>query len=266
MKTLCEEMKTRIPLAMLGELSAAEQIELETHLLTCTTCAREQASCVETFSQLRALSDVSVPRHFFVYPDDRPRSLKAHIFALWPGWRLAAGMGLVSLLVLLALLLTRVQLKEENGSFVLSLGKLESSSSTDSKRKAAEIEALKSQFIDLLETRSREDRQEMTSLLRRELADYSRGLSAQQRREWKSALVRLEARLTRQIDGNAMMLQSGMRQSVVELYQTVQSQRFQDMNRTRKQLDKMVYQEDQKDQETKEILATLLQVADMRLK
>ena len=266
MKILCEEVKSRIPLAMLGELSAAEQIELETHLLNCPACAAEQASCVETLSKLRELSDVSVPRHFFVYPDEKRRSLKDLFLALRPGWRLASAMGLIIMFVLLTLLLTRFQLKVESGSYSLTFGKPAPASSTNSMEKAAEIQALKSQLVELLEARSREDRQELTTLLNRELADYSRGLSVQQKKEWKTALVRLEDRLTKQIDGNALTLQSGMKQSVVELYQTVQSQRLQDMNRTRKQLDRMVYQEDQKDQETREILAALLQVADMRLK
>ena len=125
---------------------------------------------------------------------------------------------------------------------------------------------LKSQWMDLLDARSRQDRQELNTLVKRELADYSRGLSAQQKKEWQAALSHLEGHLTKQIDGTAVALQTGMRQSVFELYQTVQSQRQQDMSRTRKQLDRLAYQEDQKDQETKEILATLLQVTDLKLK
>ncbi len=263
MKTLCAEMKNRIPLSLLGELSAAEQIELETHLLNCSACAAENASCAETFVQLRTISDVSAPRHFLIYPGEVRRSLKDFFCALEPGWKLVFGGGLVSVCLLLALFLTRIQFRVENGVYSLSFGQLVPALSTISKAREDEI---KSQWMELLDARTRQDRQELNTLVKQELVDYSRGLSAQQKKEWQSALSGLEFRLRQQIDGNAVALQGGIRQSVAELYQTVQSQRQQDMSRTRKQLGRLAYQEDQKDQETREILATLLQVTDMKLK
>ena len=263
MRTLCGEMKKRIPLALLGELSAAEQIELETHLLNCSVCAAENASCVETFAQLRTISDVSAPRHFLVYPGEATRSLKDFFRVLRPGWKLAFGSGLVCIMLLFTLFLTKFQFRVENGIYSLSFGKSLPAISAISRDRE---EVIKTQWMELLDARSRQDRQELNTFVRREIADFGRGLSVQQKKEWQTAISRLENRLTQQIDGNATALQSGMNQSVVELYQTVQSQRLQDMNRTRKQLDRLVHQEDQKDQETKEILATLLQVADMKSK
>lgn len=263
MKTLCAEMKKRIPMVLLGELSAAEQIELETHLLNCSACAVENAGCTETYAQLRAISDVSVPRHFLVYPGEARRSLKDFLWALEPGWKLVFGGGVVCVFLLLLLFLTRFQFKVENGVYSLSFGKAVPNVSVILRDRENE---LKTQWMDLLDARSHQDRQELNTLVKQELAEYSRGLSTQQKKEWQAALSHLENRMTKQIDGTAVVLQTGMRQSVFELYQTVQSQRQQDMNRTRKQLDRLAYQEDQKDQETKEILATLLQVTDLKLR
>jgi hypothetical protein len=263
MKTPCAEMKNRIPLALLGELNPAEQIELETHLLNCSVCTAENASCAETYVQLRTISDVSTPRHFLVYPGEGRRSLKDFFCVLEPGWKLLFGGGLVGVFLLLALFLTRFQFRVENGVYSLSFGQPVPALSTFSKAREDEM---KSQWMELLDARTRQDRQEFNTLVKQELVNNSRGLSAQQKKEWQAALSQLEGRLTKQIDGTAAALHTGMRQSVFELYQTVQSQRLQDINRTRKQLDRLAYQEDQKDQETKEILATLLQVTDLKLK
>lgn len=259
MRTLCAEMKKRIPLALLGELGAAEQIELETHLLKCPVCAAENASCADTFSQLSTISDVPVPRHFLIYPGDARRSLKSYFWDLEPGWKLAFGTGLISVILLFTLFLTRFQLRVEHGVYSLSFGQSVPSTSSISRDRQDEIQT---QWKALLDARSSQDRQELSTLVKQELANYSQGLSTQQKKEWQAALSRLEYRLTQQIDGNSVVLRSGLRQSVGELYQTFQSQRLQDMNRTRKELDRIAHQEDQKDQETKEILAALLQVAD----
>ena len=263
MRILCAEMKKRIPLSWLGELSPAEQIELETHLLNCSLCAVENSSYADTFAQLRTLSDDSAPRHFLVYPVKRRQSPKELWDACKLGWKLAFGAGLISIFLLFTLFLTEFQLRVENGVYSLSFGNPVAPISSVVKNREDKINP---EWMEFLDARSRQDRQELNTLVKQELADYTRGLSAQQKKEWQSALSHLEKRLTKKIDGNVEVLHSGMRQSVGEMYQTVQSQRFHDRNRTRIQLDRLAQLEDQKDQETKEILATLLQVTDIKLK
>ena len=71
----------------------------------------------------------------------------------------------------------------------------------------------------------------------------------------------LEARLNDRIEGSAMTLTAGMRQSASDLFRVLQRQRQQDLELTRSRFEHLATRGELKEQETDEILSALLQVA-----
>ena len=89
MKTTCEEVRDWVPRALMSDLAPGDERLLNAHLLECAACAGEQRLYVDTLSQVRSVSDVPVPKHFFVYPDERRSSFIGFLRAV--NSRLEAG-------------------------------------------------------------------------------------------------------------------------------------------------------------------------------
>ena len=96
--------------------------------------------------------------------------------------------------------------------------------------------------------------------LRREIKESNRHDTRQQR-QWNAALASLETRLNDRIEDNAVALTAGMQQSTNNVFRALQRQRQQDLALTRTRLEHLATRGELKDQETDEILSTLLQVA-----
>ncbi|MCI0353162.1 MAG: hypothetical protein L0Z53_27400, partial [Acidobacteriales bacterium] len=168
--------------------------------------------------------------------------------------------------VLFAVLVAfRFQFRAEGGIYSFSFGR-PLSVAAPAKESAAKVEALRAELTGLLEARSSAERTQWMNALRREFKDSNRNATRQQQRKWNAALATLEARLNNRIEDNAVALTAGMERSAGSVFQTLQRQRQQDLALTRTRLEHLAVRGELKNQETDEILSTLLQVAQFREK
>ena len=262
MKSTCEEARSWVPRALMNDLAPADQQALDAHLADCTACACEQRLYIDTLSQVRSVSDVPVPRHFFVYPEERRFSVMQFLRGLTPGWKLAASFAAMTLAIVAILGAARVQFRAEQGVYSFSFGRPLPimAPAKDSAAQAAQIEALRVELRGLLEARSRTERAEWMKALQQEIDESNRS-SDRQRQQWNAALANLESRLNGRLDESAVVLRAGLQQSTNDVFRALQRQRQQDLALTSTRLERLATQGELKDQETDEILATLLQVA-----
>jgi hypothetical protein len=243
----------------MSDLAPAEEQALNAHLAECAACAGEQRLFIDTLSQVRTLSDSPVPRHFFVYPGERGSSVMEFLHGLAPGWKLAASLAVGMVAVFVALVAARFQFRSEQGVYSFSLGR-PLPVAVPAKDSAVRIEALRMELTGLLEARSRTERAEWMNALRREIKESNR-YDTRQQQQWNVALASLETRLNNRIEDSAVELTAGMQQSTGNVFRALQRQRQQDLALTRTRLEHLATRGELKDQETDEILSTLLQVA-----
>jgi hypothetical protein len=259
MKSTCEEARSWMPRALMSDLAPAEQQALNLHLAECASCANEQRLYIDTLSQVRAVSDSPVPRHFFVYPDESSSTLGGLLGRLAPGWKLAGSLALLVLTMVVSLTTARFQFRADRGIYSFSFGRPlpVAAPAGDS---AAQVQALRRELLGVLEARSQAERSDWMSALRREIEASSR-YDSRQRQQWNVALANLENRLNERIEESSATLTAGIAQSASNVFQALQRQRQQDLALTRTQLEHLATHGELKDRETDEILSALLQVA-----
>jgi hypothetical protein len=243
----------------MSDLAPQEEQALNAHLAECPACASEQRFYMDTLIQVRAVSDSPVPRHFFVYPDERSSSVMEFWRGLAPGWKVASSVAVLTVAIFAGLMASRVQFRVEQGVYTFSFGR-PLPVAVPSKDPAARIEALRVELTGLLEARSQTERAEWMNALRQQIKESSR-YGARQQLQWNAALASLETRLNNRIEDNAVALTAGVQQSTNNVFRTLQRQRQQDLALTETRLDHLATRGELKNQETDEILSTLLQVA-----
>ena len=259
MKSNCEEARNWVPRALMNDLAPEEEQALNGHLAECPACASEQRLYMETLVQVRAVSDSPVPRHFFVYPDERSSSVMEFLRGLAPSWKVAASVAVLTMVVFAGLIAVRLQLRVEQGVYTFSFGR-PLPPAVLVNNSAVEIQALRAELTRLLAARSNTERAEWMNALRQQIKESNR-YGARQKQQWNAALANLEARLNDRIEDSAVTLTAGMEQSASNVFRTLQRQRQQDLALTRTRLENIATRGELKDQETDEILSTLLQVA-----
>jgi Putative zinc-finger len=265
MELNCNTARNWIPKVLAGDLDSQSRSQLELHLQACRSCSKEQELYADTLEQLRCLSDVSAPRHFFVYPEERSSALMEFFRVARLRWLLAGLAGLI-LMVCAGLAISGLRFNVEEGVYSLSFGEPLPEDSRISPTRQADIATLKAELVRLLEARSQREREEWMNTLRREFRQTTRKMSRQQERQWNAALATLEARISDRMEDQSLALKASVDRSMGNLYQTLQSQRQQDLATTRSRLDQITALGELKDQETEEILSTLLQVAEFKVK
>jgi hypothetical protein len=259
MKSNCEEARNWVPQALMNDLAPREEQALNAHLAECPACASEQRLYMETLGQVRAVSDCPVPRHFFVYPDERRSSVMVFLRGLAPSWKVAASMAILAIAVFGGLVAARLQFRAEHGVYTFSFGH-PLPPAVPARNSAIEIQALRTELTGLLAARSNTERAEWMNALRRQIKESNR-YGARQQQQWNAALANLETRLNDRIEDSAVTLTAGMEQSASNVFRTLQRQRQQDLALTRTRLEHLATRGELKEQETDEILSTLLQVA-----
>ena len=166
MQTTCEEMRDWIPRALMSDLTPAEERSLNAHLADCVTCAGEQRIYIDTLSQVRSVSDVPVPKHFFVYPDERRSFFVGFLRGFTPGWKLASSLVVGTLVILAVLVAARFQFRAEQGIYSFSFGR-PLPVVTPAEDPAARIEALRAELTGLLQAMSRTERTARAELMQR---------------------------------------------------------------------------------------------------
>jgi hypothetical protein len=243
----------------MSDLSPAEEQALNAHLAECAACVSEQRLYLDTLSEVRGLSDSPVPKHFFVYPEEHGFSVREFIRGLAPRWKLASSLAVVTLVLFAGLLAARVQFRFERGVYSFSFGRA-LPVPVPAKDSTAEIQTLRVELMGLLEARSRAERAEWMNALHREIR-ASKHYDDRQQQQWNAALANLETRLNERMQENAVTLTAGIDQSTSAVFRALQRQRQQDLAMTRTRLEHLATRGELKEQETDEILSTLLQVA-----
>jgi len=260
----CEDHRKKIWETLLGDVSPAEQESLKTHLTECPSCSREQDVAVDTVQQLRSATDVPVPRHFFVYPGKARFSPWSLFQSLSLAWKAAVIMIVLAMGGLSGLAMANFQGQAERGRFTISFGKAPEPKVVHT-APSANVEALKTDLLRVLEERSHQEHQVWVQDMRKELARSSLALTRKQQKLVDTALAGLEAQVDHQLRTRELALQASWKQSMTDLYQTVQAQRKQDLVLTRNHLDRLAVQGQMRNHQTDAILETLLQVAEMRM-
>ena len=259
MKTTCEEVRDWVPRALMSDLAPGDERSLNAHLVECAACADEQQLYIDTLSQVRSVSDVPVPKHFFVYPAERRLFLMRFLPGVTPAWKLASSLAIGTMVIVAVLVAARFQFRAEQGVYSFSFGR-PLPVSTPAEDPAARIGALRAELTGLLQAMSRAERVEWMNALQREMKESNR-FNSRQQKQWNAALATLETRLNNRMEDNALALTADMQRSTNNVFRALQRQRQQDLALTRTRLEHLATQGELKDQETEQILLALLQAA-----
>jgi putative zinc finger protein len=259
MKSTCEETRHWVPRALMNDLAPQQEQALNAHLAECPACASEQRLYMDTLIQVRAVSDSPVPRHFFVYPNERRSSIVEFLRGLAPGWKVASSVAILAVVLFGGLVATRLQFRVDQGVYTFTFGR-PLPAAVPERNSAAAIESLRTEITGLLAAQSKAERAEWMNALRQQIKESHRS-GAREQQQWNAALASLEARLNDRIEDSAVTLTAGVEQSASNVFRALQRQRQQDLALTRTRMDHLAARGELKDQETDEILSTLLQVA-----
>ena len=259
MTSECSKYEQHIPRSFVGDLSPEDQQALDLHLAACTGCRTEQERYAETLRILESADDVPVPRHFFVYPEERVANPWQLFRQLMPRWQ-AAAVVFAALVVLLGVFsISGITVRADRGAWTLSFGRADNAPGPD-------VAALKAEILQIVEERNREAALGWIQNLRSEIAGSRNELTQQQQVQLVAALATLESRLDSRMAATADDIRSGTQKSQADLYQTVSLQRSQDLNALNARLDSVAENAESRARETDAILETLLQVAELRIR
>jgi len=259
MTSECSKYEQHIPRSFVGDLSPGEQQALDRHLAACTGCRAEQERYAETMRLLGTADDVPVPRHFFVYPQERSANPWQLFRQLTPRWQAAAAV-FAALLVLLSVpAISGITVRADRGAWTLSFGPRADAPGID-------VAALKAEILQAAEERNREAAISWIQNLRAEIAGSRNELTQQQQIQLMATLTTLESRLTSRIATAAEDVKASSQKSDADLYKAVSLQRSQDLHDLNARVDAVAESADSHARETDAILETLLQVAELRIR
>ena len=259
MTSECSKYEQQIPRSLVGDLTAEDQQALDLHLAACTGCRTEQERYAETLRVLESADDVPVPRHFFVYPEERAANPWQLFRQLMPRWQAAAAV-FAALVVLLGVFsISGFTVRADRGAWTLSFGRANESPALDNA-------ALKAEILQVAEERNREAALGWIQNLRSELAGSRTELTQQQQVQLIAAITTLESRLDSRIAATADDIRAVTQKSQTDLYQAVSLQRNQDLNALNARLDSLAENAASRARQTDAILEMLLQVAELRIR
>jgi predicted anti-sigma-YlaC factor YlaD len=255
----CGRFEQLIPRSCAGDLTPEEQQALEQHLTACPMCRREQERYAATLNLLQSADDEPVPRHFFVYPEERLDNLWQLFRRLTLQWQVATA-GVASLVLLLGVIsFAGLQIRAGQGSWTISFGRGSAGAEID-------VAAMKTDILQAADERSRAFTLTRIRDLRSEIADVQSGLTNEQQSRLVAALTTLESRLSNRISATADDFRTATQKASADLYQTISLQRSQDLTAINARFNSAAENDDQKARQTDAILDTLLQVAELSIK
>jgi hypothetical protein len=255
MNSECSEHQKNIPALILGELTAEQQGRLEAHLATCSHCRSERESYSSTIRQLASVGEEEVPHHFFVYPEDRV-SNPWRFFRLMPlGWQAGLACAVMLLFVVGVAAISRLQIRANPNGWAISFGHSD-----------IDLATLKQDILKAAENNNRDARAAWLQEVRDQISRSNDSLSHQQKVQLTEALAQMDSRITGRITHSAGQTRADTQKLVSDLYQAVSRDRARDLEAINLRFDSTDANNAIKARQTNEILGTLLQVADLRLK
>ena len=261
----CEDHRNRILKASIEDLAAEEQQALEAHVAGCPSCAEEQRLTLDMLQQLRSEGDVALPRHFFVTAEEAHSTPWSMFQQMSLISKAATAMALLAVCLLVVLVISGFEVRTHAGGVTLSLGRASQPPETTAQT-PVNIDNLKADILQALEAKSHQERSSWAQEIRKKLTLSNRRLTQKQQKSLETALAGLEARVDDRMIARELALQANWKQSLVDLYKTIQGQRKQDLMATRNGIEHLAAQGEVRSNETEAILATLLQVAEYRMK
>ncbi len=260
----CSFYREWIPKSVLADLSGEEQRELSRHLSECASCAAESEMYATTIGQMKSLGNVDVPKHFFVYPEERSFSPWGLFRLLSPAWQ--AGIAACILLVgtMTALVAAKVQVRGGKDGLVIAFGKMPETRTLPAP--TLDTSRLEERILKIAEEQNRKESTEWVRTLRSEISQSQKTLTQNQRTILETALAGLENRMNNRVEASARALEERGDRSMTNLYQTLSRQRDRDMTAIDTRLSRIALNGEIKNNQTDAILETLLQVAELRLK
>ena len=262
----CRYFQEQIPRGMIGDLETAEQLSLDAHLAECVACRQEKELYVGTFRQMRSLEDVAVPRHFFVYPQERAANPWLLFRMMHPAWQGVAAAGLLVVVAFAALAASHVQVRSANGAWTIAFGDLPALSPAPAPSPKIDTAALEAKILQIVEEKNRKENLEWVRTLRSEINRSQTTMTRQQQIVLETALAGLESRMGGRIEQTARSVEERNDRSIANLYQAVSRQRELDLARVESKLTGLAVSGEIKETQTNAILETLLQVAELRMK
>ena len=255
MKSECGEHQKRIAAFFLGDLAEEENQALEAHLATCSQCRSERDSYARAIQQLTSAGEEEVPHHFFVYPEEAASSPWLLFRRMRPGWQAVAA-GVAALMLLLGIAaISRLQVRSDAGGWVISFGRSDFDAAT-----------LKQDILAAAEKRNQESRTAWIQEVRSEIARNHNDLTRQQQSTLTAALARMDTRVAGRIANSEANARDDTQKLVSNLYGIMEQQRAQDLEVINLRFDSTDATNAIKARQTNEILGTLLQVADLKLR
>jgi Putative zinc-finger len=265
MVATCREYKTYIPRAILGDLSQEEQKALDQHLAECSPCNREHRMYSETVRQVSAVQDVSVPRHFFVYPEETHGTPWHAFLRMSRAWQAATASVLLVLGFASLLAISRLQIRSEDGALVIGFGRLPERRPAAPPVPQMDTSALESRILKIVAEKSRQDNLEFLRTLRAEMARSNKSIGREQRALLEQAINNVELRMGQLVSTTAANLEKKTDRSVQEAYRKVSLERARDLAAIDNRMNLLAINGEVKSTQTDAILATLLQVAELRM-
>jgi hypothetical protein len=265
MSNECDVFRKQIPQALLGDLTELERRALDRHLSECGSCRIEQEQFSKTLDALRSVGDVSVPRHFFVYPQEARTSPWQLFRRMSFAWQVTAATAAALLAVFFLAAASRLQLRVTDGVLYASFGTLPSGEKAPAPGPSPDLGAIEARILQAVEQKAQADDREWVRILRAEMSRSLGALSAEQRTLLDTALNNLENRMSSRIALTAESVRDEAATSRQNLYQVVTLERQRDMTLFNDRLSQLAISGEIKTNQTDAILETLLQVADLRL-
>jgi len=255
MKSECSEHQKKIAAYCLEDLSDKERQALEAHLSSCSQCGSERDGYERTLKQLASVEDEAIPRHFFIYPEERISNPLQLFRQISPAWQAALACAAILMISLSIAAISRLQIRSNSAGWAVGFGITE-----------IDTAALKQEILAAAAQKDREAGSAWVNEMRNEISRSSANLLMRQKVQLKAALDQTDSRLTAKIKNSEGQVKEDTRMLISDMYRVVSQQRTRDLQAINLRLDSTEANNAVKAHQTNEILDTLLQVADLELR
>lgn len=255
MKSECSEHQKRIAAFFLGDLTEEEKQALDGHLATCSQCRSERDSYARAIHRLTSAGDEDVPHHFFVHPKETVSNSWQLFLGLQRRWQALAAGVFALILMFGAAAVSRLQIRSDSAGWSVSFG-----------HNDADLAALKKEMIAAAEKANEQSRIAWIHEMRQEIEGSRMSLTKEQQVQLTTALARMDSRLAGRITTSEGQMRDETQKLVLDVYRAIAQQRDQDLEAINLRFDSTDVNNAIKARQTNEILGTLLQVADLKLK
>ncbi len=252
MSSDCEYFRSRLAKTLFEPTDKAEKRALESHLRECPDCRDELEATRRTVQTLKGWEDQPVPRHFFVY---QPEPRWGRGWGAW-GWGALATAALV--LLATGIVLSQIQVRIEPGVLTIGWQQL------PAQQPVWDPEELKTEVMELVDQRLQEQDRQWQSHLQA-VSDRVGEESSSRERQLRGSIADLERRQAQQLETRSAALEADYEENLLRLWRVLQARHEKDFGLIREQLQLMTVSDEIHDTRNEALVATLLQMADLRL-